>query len=293
MQDQLLESQQRRVHREAADWLEKAYGCRPTVASARLARHHEQARQPRQALQHMDHAAVWAMAHFAQSEAESWCRRAILVEAELGLQSDTHLRLARHEVLGRVLKGKGNLAEARAHLDTALGLATGLGDEESKAHILWSLAMVAELNSEYADSIRAYKDARQLAERVGAGWPHLRSSLYLSRLQFRSGAIADSVDSWRQALDKEALWGHLPEAASFHTWAMTLMLMSRSNGDAIRIAVQKLEDQMPGLRGRQDWSNLCNVLGFLGNACNLVGEPARARDYFSESLNVAIRNQHG
>ncbi|MEB3205395.1 MAG: AAA family ATPase, partial [Candidatus Sericytochromatia bacterium] len=293
VKDQLLEAQQVRVHRLAADWLERTYGPGASTASARLAYHHELARQPGPALHHMDHAAVWAMAHYATAEAEQWCRRALLYETEQEILAATHLRLARHEVLGRVLKGKGNLAEAREHLDCALALGDQLGDKESKAHILSSLAMVAELAGDHPAAMTAYEQASVLAGSLGSGWAYLRSSLYLSRLHFRNGDAHKALVTCRQTLEKEAIWGHLPESASFHAWTMTLVLMTQSNGNAIREAIGKLEHQVDGLRTREEWGNLFNVLGFLGNAYNLIGVYEQSRACFTDSLKVAIGNPHG
>ncbi|MEB3203362.1 MAG: tetratricopeptide repeat protein, partial [Candidatus Sericytochromatia bacterium] len=232
--------------------------------------------------------AVWAMAHYATAEAEQWCRRALRYEAEQDILAATHLRLARHEILGRVFKGRGDLPEAKEHLGCALAYGDQLGDHESKAHILSSLAMVAELAGDYPAAKTAYEEARVLAGSLGSGWAYLRSSLYLSRLHFRNGDIHEALATCRQTLEKEAIWGHLTEGASFHAWTMTLVLMTQSHGDAIREAIGKLEEQLAGLRTREEWGNLFNVLGFLGNAYNLIGLYDQSRAYFTDSLKVAM-----
>lgn len=290
VKDQLLEAQQVRVHRLTAEWLERTYGSGPSTASARLAYHHELARQPVPALHHMDHAAVWAMTHFSTAEAEQWCRRALRYEAEQDIMAAKHLRLARHEILGRVFKGRGDLPEAKEHLDLALALGDQLGDHESRAHILSSLAMVAELSGDYPAAKAAYEEASALAGSLGSGWACLRSSLYLSRLHFRNGDVNEALATCRQTLEKEAIWGHLAESASFHAWMMTLVLMTQSRGDAIREAIGKLEEQLAGLRAREEWGNLFNVLGFLGNAYSLIGLYDQSRVYFTDSLKVATGN---
>jgi tetratricopeptide (TPR) repeat protein len=139
----------------------------------------------------------------------------------------------------------------------------------------------------------AYEQASVLAGSLGSGWAYLRSSLYLSRLHFRNGDAHKALVTCRQTLEKEAIWGHLPESASFHAWTMTLVLITQSNGNAIREAIGKLEHQVDGLRTREEWGNLFNVLGFLGNAYNLIGVYEQSRACFTDSLKVAIGNPHG
>ncbi|MEB3237170.1 MAG: AAA family ATPase [Candidatus Sericytochromatia bacterium] len=287
LQDQLLDAQKTRVHRDAADWLERVHGVQPSPASVRLARHRERSGAYGAALMHLDHAAVWAMTHHATQDAESCCRKALALEGACGLTAEPHLKLARHEILGRILKGKGNLGEAKRHLDIALALAETLQDVESKAHILSSVAMVAELSGDYVSAISHYEMASSMARSVDAGWPYLRSMLYLSRLQFRTGAIEDAAETCRYAVAFESLWGHLSQAMSLRAWALMMVLMTRTDGSAVRHSIASLVAGLGGLRERQDWSTLFNVLGFIGNAHGLVGQHELARSAFAESLLVA------
>lgn len=286
--DQILEAQRLHVHQEAAVWLEERHGARSGPASSRLARHWLAADVHHRALRHMDLAALWAMSHFATQEAEAWCRRALAQEHDHGLLAEAPLRLARHEILGRILKGRGRFEEAREHLVLAQNLAEQLEDGESVAHIRTSLAMVAELSGRLDEAVDLYSDSIALAEQARASGSHARSSLALGRLLFRMGRTEEALVACNRGLYKAEEWGDPTDTTALKALLGTIVIMTRSEGQEIREGIAIVEQARQDLAGSGRRTDLYSVLNFLGNAWSLLGHHAAAVEAFHEGLEMAI-----
>jgi DNA-binding SARP family transcriptional activator len=167
--------------------------------------------------------AEWSLAAYHRGDADramTLARRAW----ELAHASDDRRALARaHNLLGVVSGGKGEAAQARAHLEQSLALAESLGEPGPRAAALNNLALVCGASGETDRAVQLAEQALALC--AAQGDRHREAALHnnLADLLHRAGRAAEAMEHLKLAVAIYAEIGVeggalLPEIWSLAEW---------------------------------------------------------------------------
>jgi predicted ATPase/class 3 adenylate cyclase len=99
-----------------------------------------------------------------------------------------------------MLNHAGDLAVARAHMDTALRLARALGAEMLEARGLSFSAQLAEAQGRSVEAAHLWRQARPLLEQLGLRVGLAFAAMNLARLAHAAGDALAAIGEWRRAL---------------------------------------------------------------------------------------------
>jgi tetratricopeptide (TPR) repeat protein len=182
---------------------------------------------------------------------------------------------------------RGQLQDARMHLDAALAAAGTAGSKLNEARILNALAICAVSAGHYDEAVERYAQARERFRALGGRRGEAMTMSNLAEANIKCGNDAAAAEWARQghalALD---LGEQEVQALCLHTLGASLAATGNLS-EAARYFLDALS-----LCESLDLNYaLCDVLASLARTFRRMGEPLRAIDYCERSL--ALRRNMG
>ncbi len=192
----VLQKERRLLHAHVAEALKQVHANQLWEQSALLAHHWEQTDEPQHAIPHLIRAAAHSELRFANEEALAYLRRALHLarEANLALaEADALFRVS--HVLGR----QGDYAGSRSHLEKALIIYQGFGNQRRVGLLLTELGALSLRQGDYSAAAAYFEQTLTISRLVGNRHGEIGALNNLGTLCLGRGAYTDARAHFEQA----------------------------------------------------------------------------------------------
>lgn len=305
--DDLPGRRRRRLHRAAAEALERGGEKAKEERAAELAWHYLRADEAERALPHAILAGDRAEAVFAHSEAERLYRMALSVAWEMGETAGSRvheLEAQALEKLGGVLRTVGRYDEALDYLERAARSYGEIGDRDSERRAVASIGSVHAYTGKIDEGI-----ARLLAA-VGAPERGSRAAIREMRhpptprspLPISGGSSSASAALYTSLAQLFTAGGRYPEGLATAERAVEFARRARDDRALAEAEVRRAEalaalgrheearrtlEEIVPLAEAEDVGTLFRALNVMGMSCVSAGEFEQARAYHERALPIA------
>lgn len=286
----MLFAQRKSVHKSVAEWYENVFSTDLAPHLAFLAHHWSSANIAEKAVEYLDQAGQIAERSYAYKEAAEFLSAALEFDSKLEQGSDPRRRLKFHQWLGKVYKGMGRQDESQQHLDQALELARELGDVETEAKALTSLAHLHSIRNEADKALELFDQAEARALEAKDGNEYCRATQLHARVWLRKGDPVKAIALCQSAIDLARDWPEPLDTSLNLALLGTMHVASEvpglDTGARLRRGIEYLNAGVAALRKAGNRLDLNNSLNLLGNAQWILGRFTDARKTFEETLTL-------
>ncbi|MFC1852251.1 tetratricopeptide repeat protein, partial [candidate division CSSED10-310 bacterium] len=280
----LLEEEQIRLHRSAANGLETVFAEKQDMYRADLAYHWERAGDAEKAKPYYLTAARSAVEHYSFQEADKLYRAYLRLDPDPSVQRVLVQLELGADVLGRV----GRMREAEEELSQALAEARQQNDATAIAPSLRALGLIHEDTGRMTEAQTLYAEALTLFRKLADTEGQCTTMINLGNIHRQYGRKQEALTLYKKALE---LARQMPDSDSEATVILCLALLHDDQGryqeaetlyeQVLRIAIQRNNKRLEGLV----YSNLANV-------CKGLGKIERARNLHEKNLSIARETGH-
>ncbi len=276
----LLERERRVIHQQVAEVLKQLHPRQLFDLAELLAYHWECAGEPGRAVPHLLRAADKSASRFAGTEALDYLQRAARAAhaAQLTLaEADVHVRF------NYIYRRQGDYAAARTHLEQALSIYQGFGNQRRVGEILTELGVLLRRQGYYGEAARYFEQTLQISRLVGNRHGEVAALNHLGTIERTLGRYAAARHYFEQALYlSRLLHNGWEEGAALNN----LGSVQRHLGDAA--GAQSYFSQALALyRQLHDRVGEGVTLAALAALAHTWGDDAAALEYAQPALSIA------
>lgn len=223
------------------------------------------------------------------TEGRRWLGQAL---AQVGAQGNTvagisPATLARaHFCAGHFATFQGDYPQARAHLETSIGLCRALAGAEARILLSEALAFLivtCAWQSDYAMLNTALAEYDQLVRDLNQPWVNARSAFNHGRGQLQQ--LGDAAAALPLIREAQSLFQGLGDVWHLTQVQADLAVVALMGGDA-SMAQRYCLAALDAARALRDRALEAHILNNLGEAARLAGDDSRAEMHYEESLRI-------
>ncbi|HNT74708.1 MAG TPA: tetratricopeptide repeat protein [Anaerolineae bacterium] len=286
----LLERERRAIHQQVAEALKQLHPRQLFDLAELLAYHWECAGEPGRALPHLLRAVDKAAFRFADAETLDYLERAAQAAqaAHLTLaEADVHVRF------NYIFRRQGDYVAAHAHLEQALTIYQGFGNQRRVGEILTELGVLARRQGEYVEAAKYFEQTLQISRLVGNRHGEAAALNHLGTIARSLGRYVAAQRHFEQALRlSQALHNGWEEGAALLNLGIVLRHLGDTAGaetcfvQALAL-YQRLHDRIGEGMTLAAWAALAHMQGDDGTAL------AHAQPALSIADEIGDRSQQG
>lgn len=188
-----------------------------------------------------------------------------------------------HNRIGRLYRETGRLAEAHVHLDAALALFEGAGDERGVASTVDDLGRLFRLRGDYARALEVTTRALGMRNELGDRRSIAVSLSNLGRIHRDFGQLARARDAFERAL---VLRREIGDLVGVSISLVDLGIVAEDEGDDAG-ARGRLREALDVVRETGDRGRWAVVLTHLGEVEGRLGDPEQALARLKQAEEIA------
>lgn len=284
--EQVLKSQRRLYHRQAADWLIEKSGDRASEYAALIAEHFDRAGENNLSADWYCRAAQAAEEAFASETVINYYTRAL---ALMGESADPARLIQPYDGIGLSLSYLTYSADALQAFHSMLANAEKAGDVHAQLRAMHGYSMVYDFQGDYADVVLTAGKAEKLLQISGLDDPVELAQILLekARAYYYQGKYPDARQAGSQglevALSAAAVADVRVQIARLYNVLGMVFTAEGSFGKAIEFKMQSLERW----RAIGNKMYIAAVTSNVGEIYRVMGDYPQAIEYYQQSLELA------
>jgi anti-anti-sigma factor len=282
----LATTRRRRLHREAAQAIERLAGAQVERYAAELARHYGEANESEEAIRYSILAAKQAAAIYANEAAVNWYDQAIGFMDRLSPEeapSYYQQMLEVYEELGKVLEHIGRWDKALRVFQQGLGLTEILNDQRGQGIFLNRSGRIFFRQGNIEQALTFLQQAHELFAKIEAFDLLGKVKCDIAGIVLEQGGYDQAISLYQEAIGLLQTYGELAKAA---TGLMNIGLAQMNKGDSVA-ARRSFEESLAISRTTSDQSGISLTLTNLGYLEISEGRYDEALVWLNEGLAIA------